>query len=195
MAEINKMNNTEQKAMETQANNDVSVRLVDAKELRRMLYDGRSYDERGSMSERNEGSYVFKNFAYFRPNHLDEFDNPYFLIAQDSNEPELNGIVGLVKMNVYDYCGTLPEYWATNYIDVRKDRREEGIAKRLISELNNQLTDQDILVGTPESRLGKQAGIHKMKRELIDVCPVFDDRKDFCEYCNGLNLEENVRVA
>ena len=175
-------------------NRDVQVSLIDAKELRKELYSDKNKKATDALTIptsriTSKKHTVFKDFYYFAPEeikdesgYIDEI-NPYFLIARDQNDNQLGGIVGVAKIEAWDFGGAYPGHWGSCFFDVREDRKRQGIAKRLIYELSTHLTPKDYLVGTCESDEGEMAGIHKMKREMVTVCPVFDEGDQFHAYC------------
>ncbi|MBU2104706.1 MAG: hypothetical protein KKF67_02950 [Nanoarchaeota archaeon] len=159
------------------------------KDLQDEIY-GSSKTSRIPLWTNVNGVEAFKGFEYFSPVFVNNNYRPArFVLAREGKHPR--DIIGVMLLsNGKDE--SLPPYYASTFSDVRDNRKRQGIITRIYEELNNILTPEDFLVGTPEAGEGERARLHELTRKIVTVCPVFDDQSDFRRYCkeNGLLPEK-----
>ena len=171
-----------------------SIKCVIDKVLRKELLLPSCRDYKICVVKNSGNQSIFKGFHYFNPNHLFERDNIFtsedlldkpinFLVAYENENQRPEEITGVLKFGIYNCMGGLPDYWAINYVDVREDKRRQGICTSLFKKLNQVLTCDDWLCGTPLSDMGEKCRLDKKLHEIITVCPYFDDKNKFWEYC------------
>jgi hypothetical protein len=144
---------------------------------------------------------LFEGFTYFSPEGLSErlnimdpkstiINKPLnFLFAQTPEKKAPQDIIGVLKLGTYNDYGYLPDFWSIDFVDIREDKRNRGIATSLFRSLNEILTPNDLLVGTILSPLGKAYKLGAKLHRIITACPYFDDVNRFYQYCveNGLH--------
>lgn len=117
-----------------------------------------------------------------------------YLVACDNDKGNGEDIIGVLKLGTYNYFGTLPNYTAIPYIEVRDNRKKIGVATSLIACLDSVLTPNDFLVGTDLTPEGEKAKLDKKLNSLVTVCPYFNNKNLFYEYCkqNGLLPKKSI---
>lgn len=123
----------------------------------------------------NAPSFVYQGFNYFSNVDLIEssadFGNQFIVAYSDE------GIIGVLKYKRYEKKTHkyVPEnerttkntYLAVRFIDVRKDKRQKGLAKELIMVLNREFDQLETLVLSPLTSLGVRA---KLKKLFTHIC-------------------------
>lgn len=117
--------------------------------------------------ENDCGQFSTVGFHYFKHNEVFSsyaYDNNY-LLAIDSNET----IVGIIKYGTYS---TGKNHLGLNYIDVRKDCRNKGVAKKLIKKFAEIVEKNLPLILSDESNMGHKCNMGKhFKEEIAKICP------------------------
>lgn len=147
------------------------VKKFTTDELFKLLYDTKKdrFVVKEVMTDGN--FYLFKNFCYFSGHHIFE-ERDDFIIAYDANNP--SNIFGVLK---YGWYGFDEKYLAVTYIDVNIHFRHQGIAKKLMQELNNQLPkyNTQFLKLSYLSDEGKKYNIDQVFKKYITTIPVYTD--------------------
>jgi hypothetical protein len=145
---------------------ELNFRVLNSKELNSFLSIQRNpFFEIPTWSE--YGNHSHAGFHYFSNSYSEH--NNYYLIATNLDEE----IVGVIKYGLY---GTPKAHLGLNYIDVRCDMRNQGVATALIKEFAKVVDSKYTLILSNESETGRKYHMaskfkseFKMKRPSIKV--------------------------
>lgn len=123
---------------------------------------------------------IYEGFYYFAPEstYFNSFyanknqQAPIYFVLYENEM-----IVGVLKLGHYvreDYS-----FRSINYIDVHEDYRNQGVAKRLYSALNEWGKDnKDYIVGSILSEMGKEANLYDVRKSILVNSNNFDNESE-----------------
>lgn len=149
---------------------DITIRLLTEDEIYELTYD-RENSSIKLDNHREHGSDRFSNFSIFSPGtSFLERSNKNYLTAFNSKDD----IVGVLKYGEYGYSN---KHQAVSYLDIHKGFKRNGIAKQLISELNNHVCSKSTLYISEETEEGERAGVLELFKRLITVTKCVSTRE------------------
>lgn len=160
------------------------VETLSAAELKKEIYDNNFISSISIYNDSNQ--LFFDGFDYFSPRDLQSSylaKNTQFVIAsvlEAYKGKTRKRIVGVMK--TAEYTNAYSDYTGINYIDVHHYYRRLGISKLIYKELNNSLTDKDLVIGSMLSQMGKKTKINELRNRLVVNCPVFDSNEEFYHF-------------
>lgn len=117
----------------------------------------------------------FLGFHYFNARELvSYFESPKnleFVVCISNDE-----VLGVLKIADYNSYGLT--YKGLNYVDVHVKHRRKGIAKGLYKTLNEHLSEDDILISSIPSKMGKEIKINLVRKKYLTV-KNYDDMNDY----------------
>lgn len=90
--------------------------------------------------------FLYENFHYFKGQHIHDtvfnesffFQTEYFFIIAYEGELCIENVVGVLKYGFYE------DHVGINYVDIRNDKKHQGIGTKLLQYFNNLHFDQRV---------------------------------------------------
>lgn len=131
---------------------------------------------------------VYEGFYYFSPDttnfhslyaNKNQQASIYFMLYENEE------IIGVLKLG--HYVKENYSFRSVNYIDVHKDYRNQGVAKRLYSKLNEWgKSNKDYIIGSMLSEMGSQVDLYKFRRNILVDSNNFDDESGLYYHLNKM---------